>query len=90
MPYKTLIKEQFVKTEAISGFICDRCGVEHSTEDIIEMQEAFHYRTTGGYGSLWGDGTTVEVVLCQKCATELLSEFMRKIESDWSGSDLCA
>jgi len=36
------------------------------------MQEALHWQDTGGYGSLWGDGTTYEVTLCQKCAYELL------------------
>lgn len=84
--YETQVEQRLVA----KGFTCDKCGVEHKCDDIVEMQEFFHYRTTGGYGSLWGDGTTVDVVLCQKCATELLAPFARAVEPDWSGSDLCA
>lgn len=34
-----------------------------------------HWRNTGGYGSVWGDGMTVEVTLCQKCTIELFGDF---------------
>jgi len=55
-----------------TGFECSKCKARYSSYESIEMQEALHWQETGGYGSVWGDGTTYEVTLCQKCAYELL------------------
>lgn len=49
------------------GFQCDSCGDVHHKDNHVETQEAFHYRSTSGYGSLIGDGTYWTVSLCQKC-----------------------
>lgn len=59
----------------IVGFECSRCKAKHDETDIVEMQEMMHWTTTGGFGSVWGDGATVEVTLCQKCVKELFGEF---------------
>lgn len=51
----------------VVGFECSCCKRKFGEDDIVEMQEALHWRSTGGYGSVWGDGNTVEISLCQTC-----------------------
>lgn len=73
-----LITEKITTThEQIVGFICDRCGIEY--HDDISMQERFNWWTTGGYGSVWGDGRTWHLVMCQGCANSLLSPWARDV-----------
>lgn len=57
----------------IDGFTCDRCG--YDGDDYIDYQEMFTWTHVGGYGSIWGDGSKITVILCQKCAYELFSPF---------------
>ena len=63
-----ITRKQKITEEVVDGFKCNRCGAKYTTQDIVEFQEMFHWQTYAGYGSLWGDGNHVEVVLCQKCA----------------------
>lgn len=60
--------------QALCGFTCDKCGAEYGEEDW-EMEEMIHWRDTGGYFSLWGDGTTWELVLCPACAYDMFKEY---------------
>jgi len=73
MPLKW--KKAKVETEHLDGFQCDRCKAEYDGDNWIETQEYMHWKNTGGYGSVWGDGTEVEVIICQKCAYELFKDF---------------
>lgn len=61
--------------EHVVGFVCDRCKAEH--DDTFEMQERFDLRVCGGYASVWGDESRWSGVLCQRCAFDLLSPFMK-------------
>jgi hypothetical protein len=36
--------------------ICDRCGKKITLDDIVEWEEKYLIRFTGGYGSVFGDG----------------------------------
>jgi len=72
----TLLYEDVQVTEKqCTGFECSRCKAKHDAENFVEMQEMLYWRNTGGYGSVWGDGATVEVTLCQKCTLELFGDF---------------
>jgi hypothetical protein len=62
-------------TTRVVGFKCDRCKAEHEVDNFVEMQEYMRWVNTGGYGSIWGDGTTVEVIICQKCTHDLFKDF---------------
>ena len=66
-----------IAREQVVGFTCDRCGVEY--HDDIAMQECFTWNTTGGYGSVWGDGRSWDLVLCQGCASALLGPYVRDV-----------
>lgn len=75
----TEVKRQYV------GFVCDKCGktiIGNRDEDTWEAQEAFHYRFTGGYGSVFGDMSTYEIDLCQRCLDETLGKYFRLIAED--------
>lgn len=61
---------------------CDKCGKTVGSDDFIEWQEFFSYRTTGGYGSIIGDMNAVEVDLCQSCFYGLLGPYMRNMNTD--------
>ena len=68
-------------TTKITAYICDRCVRRVSIEDSpMEAQELFHWRHACGYGSVWGDGTTIACDLCQQCTLEVLGPFVRKSE----------
>ena len=58
--------------------ICDKCGLRVDiASDPMEASEFFHWRTEGGYASVWGDGAVIELDLCQKCAHDLFSQYAR-------------
>jgi hypothetical protein len=58
------------------GFDCDKCKKYFGEDDFVEMQEHVSFGGTGGYGAIWGDGTTWSVVLCQSCAYEILKPYI--------------
>jgi hypothetical protein len=61
----------------IVGFNCDCCGKEY--HDILEIQEAMIWKKQCGYGSVFGDGNVVEMVICQYCTKGLLGRYIRDI-----------
>ena len=70
-------------TTEIVAKICDRCKRRATMEDIAEFQEFHHIHVTGGYGSIFGDGITVKVDLCQHCLAEMVKGLgTRKVEGD--------
>lgn len=69
-----IYKNETVRRQVCTGFQFDRCDAVFE-DDIIEQQEALFWENTGGYGSVWGDGTHVSVTLCQQCAADLFQEF---------------
>lgn len=61
-----------------AAIVCDRCGKRlEKLAEGFEFQEALCISFTGGYASVWGDESKVEVELCQQCGHELLKEFAR-------------
>lgn len=72
-----IFQEKQTMQQVLAGFECDRCKRQFDTDNTIAMDEMLHWRNTGGYGSVWGDGVTVDVVLCQECAHDLFAAFAR-------------
>lgn len=64
----------------VDSITCDRCKKVVFTDDEFELQEMCLIHFTGGYASVFGDGTTVEIDLCQDCLYELTKDFFRVIE----------
>lgn len=70
----------------ITGFTCDRCKKEYkkhpyddgqSVEESLEYQESLTWRHVGGYGSVIGDGNSIEFTLCQYCWFEIFKPFAK-------------
>lgn len=57
--------------------ICDKCAKKVTVDDMIEWQEFYHIRLTGGYGSVFGDTEEVKCDLCQKCLLEMIKDYYR-------------
>lgn len=60
---------------------CDICGNKYDlesgdTESVFEVQEFIHIKFTGGYGSIFGDESTVRLDMCQHCFKEKLGEYV--------------
>lgn len=68
------IKKQ-TTIQTISGYICDRCGLEASVEDF-EAAEFTSIELVGGYGSTFGDGARVTADICQHCLKDTLGEWL--------------
>jgi hypothetical protein len=59
-----------------ASITCDRCGCSTKNEPgNFEFAEYLSIKHTCGYGSIIGDGTTLQVDLCQYCVKELLLPF---------------
>ena len=63
---------------------CDRCGLEmHPDTPDLEHQERLAVRFRAGYGSVFGDGSLVELDLCQHCVKEVPGPWLRVIDDGW-------
>lgn len=59
-----------------SVITCDVCGKRFSLEDNeFEFQEIYSISFTGGYGSIFGDGTHIGCEICQRCLMSLIGDF---------------
>ena len=78
-----MIKKDIIQVPRakIISITCDKCGVEASPEDVMEFQEFYCIRFTGGYASIFGDESKVEADFCQKCLKEIIGPYYR-IEGD--------
>ena len=71
-------KKIMTPTKTITHIECDRCGKEvFPSEDELDSQEAIHFEFTGGFSSVFGDGTTIYLDLCQHCFKEVLGEYVQ-------------
>lgn len=71
-----------VKERRVVSYTCDRCQRVLPVTDWIEMQEMLHWRMTGGYGSVFGDGCHISLDLCQSCTKEVLGQFVQVNDRD--------
>ncbi len=58
---------------------CDRCG-RLSEVNEVEFHESASIDLLAGYGSIFGDGNTVQIDLCQHCLKETLGPWLRVTE----------
>lgn len=66
-----------VSQEAIVSITCDKCGKISTPGDMIEYQEFYSLWKTGGYGSVFGDESDIQVDFCQQCLKELIGPYCR-------------
>lgn len=57
---------------------CDRCGRTSDTDGLDhEFHEFVSISHKAGYGSIFGDGNSVEADLCQHCIRDVLGNWLR-------------
>jgi hypothetical protein len=64
------------KFEYLDKIECDKCHKVFDSHDFIDWQEAICHRSTGGYGSVFGDGATISLDLCQECFKEICGAYI--------------
>nr|WP_237203814.1 hypothetical protein [Ralstonia solanacearum] len=62
--------------QELAACTCDRCKRRMTPEDG-EWQERLAFDHTCGFDSIFGDGNTVSLDLCQHCAREVLGQWLR-------------
>ena len=72
--YRTTPKTIYVNQTVV---ICDRCGREVAPDDHHEYEERIAIRFRAGPGSLFGDGSLVELDFCQHCVKDTLGPWLR-------------
>lgn len=70
-----------VMHQAIVGITCDRCQSFYSAE-TSEFDACITIQHSCGFRTVWQDGQTVEVDLCEKCLHALVGDFCRVIDDD--------
>ena len=75
-------KEVPKSTQIVDTVTCDVCDKTYSyqwreNEGIFEAQEFLHINLRGGYGSVFGDESTIRCDICQHCLKKLLGKYIR-------------
>ncbi|MFA7287421.1 MAG: hypothetical protein WC055_00930 [Melioribacteraceae bacterium] len=70
--YKTYT-EEVKRPELIT---CDICKKEYDYDNWIELQEFHFVNFVGGYGSVFGDGNTIRLDICQHCLLEMINKYI--------------
>ena len=74
-------KSKFKEIKEIVSKTCDVCKKTFDKDDYIEFNSFIHIQETCGYGSIFGDGSVIELDVCQLCCSAILGEYI-KIEED--------
>lgn len=77
--YRTEMEEK----KYIDRVMCDVCKKEYSFtgNEQMEAQEFQHIYVNGGYGSVFGDGSQLQVDICQHCFKEIMGKYLVERES---------
>lgn len=71
-------KFEETKVQMPVEFICDCCGREAKVEgDDYEAQEFVSIDFVGGYKSIFGDGTRVNLDVCQHCLNDKFGKYIK-------------
>ncbi len=73
--------EEKVTTDKLIAMTCNICGKD-LLANFIEEQECFNITHTGGFGSVFGDGRTIAIDICQQCFKDKLGEYINYIDEE--------
>ena len=71
-----IIGSNIQTVDTVDGFECNKCGKKYFADDYPKMEDMFHYEFGGGWGSVWGDGASFDIVLCGDCFYELMKDYV--------------
>ena len=66
-------EERQTTVKQCTAIECSKCGKKATPSDFIEWDEFISIHIEGGYGSVWGDGSDVNIDLCQSCAHSMFA-----------------
>jgi len=66
---KYIMEEREVMV-GIESIQCDKCKKVYSDE--MELQEFNHIELIGGYSSVFGDGSKINIDICQHCLYDMI------------------
>lgn len=69
------------KTVVVSAKSCDRCHL-HVEKESPEFYEFLSIDQKTGFGSVFGDGNSLKLDLCQHCVKILLNQWLSISEPD--------
>ena len=92
MSIQKITKKVEQEVEEIVSITCDKClKVVNNTTDMdnfSELEGFVHISFTGGYGSIFGDMSTVSANVCQHCMEKFFLTFPNGIPYQSRGMDL--
>jgi hypothetical protein len=56
--------------------VCDRCA-QQASHDELDFEEYTSIDYVAGYGAVFGDGSRVQLDLCQSCVQQVLGAWLR-------------
>ena len=68
------------KINMLKGHKCDVCGIEIKEANYTEHDEMIRIDTIGGYNSIFGDGASIKLDMCQKCFKKKLGKYIRIVQ----------
>jgi len=71
---------EYIATQKETTITCDVCGKVCRCDygsSTMDAEEFLSIAFTGGYGSIFGDGTKVKADLCQECVSSVLGKYLR-------------
>nr|WP_231138467.1 hypothetical protein [Cupriavidus metallidurans] len=63
--------------QELAACTCDRCQRRLTPDGPGEWQERLSFEHSCGFDSVFGDGNTVSLDLCQHCVREVLGQWLR-------------
>jgi hypothetical protein len=72
--------------QVTTAIACDACGFE-ADANSMDAQEFLSYSAIGGYGSVFGDCSQINVDLCQHCVKSRLGDVLKIVRIDVAAND---
>ncbi len=92
MSIQKVTKKVEREVEEIVSITCDKClkvvNYPDDPNDHSEWEGFVHINFTGGYGSIFGDMSTVSANICQHCMEAFFLTFPKGIPYQSHGMDL--
>lgn len=73
-------KTKKVSTVVVEAITCDKCGKKIPPSDEVEWQEIATIAFRGGFGSVFGDGSSFRCDLCQHCLKDTLGPYIKCVD----------
>lgn len=74
-----LFKDERLITKVLTGIECDCCHEVFTDE--LDLQEMLNWSGRGGFRSVFGDGASLSLDLCQHCLKKRLGDVIRVDDS---------